>query len=117
MLSQNVLNRAEADRIAVGQLPLGRSGQELSDEPLDVGIRQPVSPHARSAAPGGIGRLVLLHSWLSNPGSNLRQSFLQVGAVRVAPDKLHQVKRACRGRLSEHVQQQSTAVCLASLDP
>src|ERR1039458_4494474 len=57
MLSQNILHAAETDCIPFSQLPLGCSGQELSNEPLHSFIRQPVThaPHASNATAHGNG--------------------------------------------------------------
>jgi len=51
MLSQEILDATETQPILGGQFPLGRTSQEICDEPLYLVIRQPVSyaPYARGA--------------------------------------------------------------------
>ena len=87
----------------------------------DVRIREPVShppgderrerSRQRSAhpAPAGLARLALDRAPLHKP-------FLQVSAVRIAADKLHQAKRACRRRLVRTYSSKVQQPCLGPPD-
>jgi len=103
MLSQNIFHCAETDRVALSQHSLGRASQELGYELVDGSITQPIPdpPHAGSTpSRTAAGQLMVLVVCSSYVEGGLRKAFVQVSAVRIAPDKLHSPVIADQGPCS-----------------